>query len=484
MRLRRELLIALAALALAAPLAAPRLPAAQAQSLATGVSLYTGGAHVPDDDPSAYGQVKAAGARYVHASAFWDGVAPTKLPAHWDPENPADPNYRWSSVDAFVTRSVAAGLTPVLLVDGAPAWAQRCGPARVCDPNPALLAQFATAIARRYSGHFQGLPRVRYWEGLNEPNLSLFFNPQFVNGKPASPTLYRALINSFYAAIKAVDPSNLVLAAGLGPIGVPGYTIPPLQFARLLLCMKGRSNPRPTPGNCDGGVHFDIFGIHPYTTGGPTHKGRADDVELGDLEKLQTLLAAADKAGRIKGKYHRTPLWITEFSWDSKPPDPGGLAMAIDARWTAEALYQAWSAGVSNFFWFSLRDQATDGLPFSQTLQSGLYFQGPTPAQAKPKKVMYAFRFPFVAYRRGNGIFFWGRTPTSKGGGVSIQVQEGGRWSTVARARADGSGIFTGTVATGFGRGGSGYVRAVSAGQAAVPFSLREVADFMQPPFG
>ena len=477
-------LIALAVAAVGIVASAGHPPAAQAQPLATGVSFYTGGALVPDDDPSAYGQVKAAGAGYVHASAFWEEVAPSKLPAHWDPENPADPNYRWSAVDLFVTRSVQAGLTPVLLVDGAPPWAQRCSSNPVCDPNPAMLAAFATAIARRYSGHFQGLPRVRYWEGLNEPNLSLFFNPQFVGGKPASPTLYRALINSFYAAIKAVDPSNIVLAAGLGPIGVPGYTIPPMQFTRELLCMKSRGNPRPTPGNCDGGVHFDIFGIHPYTTGGPTHKGGPDDVELGDLEKLQTLLAAADKAGRIKGRYRHTPLWIDEFSWDSKPPDPGGLPMSIDARWTAEALYRAWSAGVSNFFWFSLRDQATGHLPFSQTMQSGLYFQGPTPAAARPKKVMYAFRFPFVAYRRGNGISFWGRTPTSGSGRIKIQVQDHGRWSTVTTSAADGSGIFSGVAPTSFGRSGNGLVRALCKGQSAVPFSLHEVQDFPQPPFG
>ena len=83
-----------------------------------------------------------------------------------------------------------------------------------------MLASFSTAAARRYSGQFHGLPRVRYWQGLNEPNLSLFFIPQFATAGTRLALLYRALIDSFYAAVKAVDPSNLVLAAGLGPIGV------------------------------------------------------------------------------------------------------------------------------------------------------------------------------------------------------------------------------------------------------------------------
>ncbi len=177
--------------------------------------------------------------------------------------------------------------------------------------------------------------------------------------------------------MKAVDPTNLVIAAGLGPIAIPGYAIGPMRFARLLLCMHGHNRPRPTRGDCEGGVHFDIFDIHPYTTGGPTHEGHVNDVQLGDLEKLITLLEAADRAGRIKGAFERTPLWIIEFAWDSKPPDPGGLAMKIETRWTAEALHRAWSLGIDTFFWYSLRDAAPEpARPFNETLQSGLYFRG------------------------------------------------------------------------------------------------------------
>ncbi len=94
---------------------------------------------------------------------------------------------------------MAAGLTPVLQVRSAPHWAQRClGETKTdppCDPDPADLADFTTAAARRYSGSFGDLPRVRYWQGLNEPNLSFFFYPQYVGDKPVSPFLYRALIN-------------------------------------------------------------------------------------------------------------------------------------------------------------------------------------------------------------------------------------------------------------------------------------------------
>ncbi len=453
--------------------------------------LVTGVAGLGTDDPLAFQHVRETGARLVHLPIGWSSIAPRNPPAAWNPEDPADPNYDWAKADAAVSVAVAMGLTPVVLINGAPKWAQRCQApsafgSAVCEPDPAALAAFARAAATRYSGYFAGLPRVRYWQGLNEPNLSLFFDPQFAGGKPVSAALYRALINAFYFAIKSVNRSNLVLAAGLGPVAVPRYTIGPLRFARELLCMKGRRKPRPMRGNCHGGVHFDIFDIHPYTTGGPTHEGHADDVELGSLGKLADLIRAADEAGRIKGRYRHTPLWNTELSWDSKPPDPGGLPMKILKRWTAEALYTVWSAGISHSFWYGLRDSAPNPkLPFSETYEFGLYFRGATVAEDTPKPNMYAFRFPFVAYsRRSKGFFFWGRTPNSRRGKVVIQIRKSRRWRNATVARADRNGIFEGIAAGTYGRHKHGWVRARYRGERSVPFSLKPVRDFHQAPFG
>jgi hypothetical protein len=453
--------------------------------------LITSVSGIDDYDAPAFQQTKAAGAQWVHMAIPWAAIAPPTQPPGWQPEDPGDPHYDWSYLDKGVTNAVAAGLTPVLMIDGAPKWAQRCqappagAAGDLCNPDPAALSAFATAAARRYSGHFGNLPRVAYWQGLNEPNLSLFFYPQFVNGKPASPGLYRKLINSFYAAVKGVDPSNLVIAGGLGPIAVPKYTIGPMRFTRLLLCMTGRTDPHPTKGKCGGGVHFDIFDIHPYTTGAPTHEGGVDDVQMGDLGKLQTLLRAADRAGRIQGAYKRTPLWINEFSWDTNPPDPGGLPMKIESRWVAEALFVAWRAGISHFSWYSLRDEKYDpSRAFSETLQSGLYFRGVTLEQDQPKEILYAFRFPFVAYPTDNGLSFWGRSPDSSAGRVTIQLFRHGGWKDAGSVRAGADGIFSGLLPGRYGRGKQGSARALYNGEGAIPFSMRPVKDFRQPPFG
>jgi hypothetical protein len=452
--------------------------------------LVTGITNIEEQNRVGFAHTAAAGAQFVRIPLVWVAIAPYAEPSEWQPENPLDSHYDWSQTDEAVAGAVAAGLTPVLQLDAEPSWVQGCAApsfarTKTCEPDPDALAAFITAAARRYSGKFPGVPRVRYWQALNEPNLSTFFNPQFEGDKPVSPFIYRTLLNRFYAAVKAVDPTDLVLAAGLGPIAVPGFTMGPMRFARLMLCMRGTSHPRPTKGDCEGGADFDIFAIQPYTNGGPTHEGRINDVELGDLGKLQTLLAAADRAGRIHGSYKHTPLWVTEFSWDSDLPDPGGLPIKIETRWVAEALYRAWCAGVSHFFWYSLRDSAQEpGKSYAETLESGLYFRGATIEQDQPKEPLYAFRFPFVSYSGKNGLFFWGRTPNSKGGRVAIQLLRGGHWRTAWKTRANGSGIFIGRFDASYGRNRAGEVRAVYHGQVSIPFSMHPVGDFRHPPFG
>jgi hypothetical protein len=477
---------ALAVLAAGMLLVAAHPPAASARPLITGVT------DIGSSAPLAYTRTRETGSQLVRIPLNWQSAVPANEPASWNPTNPLDPNYDWEVSDTDITRAVQAGLTPVLQVGGVPKWAQRCQTPPVlpsyvlCDPAPAAFAAFATAAARHYSGLTPGIPRVQYWQALNEPNLSLFFFPQFnTAGKALSPDLYRDLINAFYEAVKSVDPSNLVLAAGLGPIERPQWTIGPMNFTRQLLCMQGVRQPRPTPGSCGGGVHCDLVAIQPNRTGRPTHEGKVNDVEMGDLSKLQGLIAAADSAGRIKGQYRRTPLWITEFSWDTKPPDPGGLPMKIETRWVAEALYRAWSAGVTRFFWYSLRDgEHGPATSYKEPFESGLYFRGPTLEQDQPKAILSAFRFPFVSYPLKNGLSFWGRTPSSESGPVAIQLWKGSKWTNAVVTQADRGGIFSGLIDSGYGSGKSGLVRAVYQGQASTPFSMRPVPDFIHPPFG
>jgi hypothetical protein len=436
--------------------------------------------------------VRAAGARFVRISVRWRSVAPagTTRPDAFDARNPADPRYRWGDLDRVVGATVAHGLTPLLFVYTAPDWAQSGQRQRPSDgpvhPSPSELADFAAAVATRYGGN-AGFPRVRYLQIWNEPNLSVYLTPQSEGGRAVSPDWYRSMVNAFTRAVHAVHPDNVVVAGGLAPFGgnlndpsgapTPNQDrIRPLEFMRAMLCMSAGPNPRPT---CNERTEFDVWAHHPYTYGGPTHSAfHPDDVSLGDLGEMRKLLEAAQAAGHIQSR-QKVGYWVTEFSYDSQPADPKGLAPALHARWISEALYRMWSNGVSLVTWFLLRDQ-----PFPQEMfQSGLYLRGPSGiASDKPKPALKAFRFPFVAFRQKNGaILYWGRTPAGVKKAVVVE-QRRGSWKRVATPAVDRYGIFSGRVKP---RGGGALrARLTDRSDVSVPFRLTVPEDFRFCPWG
>ena len=159
--------------------------------------------------------------------------------------------------------------------------------------------------------------------------------------------------------------------------------------------------------------------------------------------------------------------------------------MKIETRWVAEVLHTAWSAGVTNFFWYSLRDDPPPGpgQSYKESLESGLYFYAPSLEADQPKPFLRAFRFPFVAYA-GSSLSFWGRTPSSGRAKVSIQLRLKGRWKQVRSVRADKDGIFRGRLKTRYGANRKGEARAVVGNHVSASFSMRPVRDFYHPPFG
>ena len=402
----------------------------------------------------------------------WVHVAPggAAKPNGFDARDPGDPSYRWETLDDQVRRAVAEGFIPIVYVQTAPGWAQLCaqgtGP---CQPKPSELAGFMTAAARRYSGTYGGLPRVRYWQIWNEPNLPFYLMPQYdTKGRPASPDWYRSMLNASADAIHSVKNDNVVIAGGQSPFGPDEKSpdrVAPLAFMRQLLCLSAGKDPKPV---CRSRVRFDVWAHHPYTSGGPMHHANGkDDVSLPDLWKMKVLLDAAVKTGNLAS---RGPVrfWVTEFAWDTSPPDPKGVPERLHARWVAEALYRMWSQGVSLVTWFQVRDQPFASGPF----QSGLYFRGANGiASDTPKLALTAFRFPFVAFwEPKKTIMFWGRSPAGRGA-VLVEQKRQGAWRVVETVRPNSYGIFSGrfasTARTGFLR-----ARLTNGKDEALPFSL------------
>jgi hypothetical protein len=398
----------------------------------------------------------AEGSQILRLNVSWRDVAPPGTrPPGFVATNSGSYGYYWAPTDESVREYAAAGVKIEINITRAPIWAQGPGrPATVFDgswkPNVADLAQFATAIATRYSGHFPDplnpgrfLPRVSYWQGWNEPNLSHYLTPQWTKTAtgyvPASPDLYRPMANAFYSAVKAVSPSNVVLMAGTAPYGDPigGLGMRPMIFYRGLFCLTKRLTPLPS---CPGQVHFDAVDHHPYDVLQPTHAATdPDDATIPDMWKVSRAVKAGVRYGRILPRTTK-PLWATEFSWDTQPPDPHGVSLSTQANWLEQAFYLLWRQGVSTAMWFIVGDEPP--IPsYSHTYQSGLYF-----INGQPKPSAVAFRFPFVTSRPDHShVFVWGRSPGT--GTLMVERQgAGGSWKVISHVKVGVNGVFTTTL--------------------------------------
>jgi hypothetical protein len=417
-----------------------------------------------DQQASAFALTRAAGATYVRLQVDWRFVAPVIRPPGFVASDPASPGYSWAGLDAMVGTAESAGLTPILDVVGIPSWAYARRPSKPNGGTPQAkkLGAFATALATRYDGA-QELP-VHVFQVWNEPNLSLDLSP-------ISAKAYRGMVNAVADAVHAVDPKNLVVAGALEPVGHPKikkrkwYSVPPLSFMRSLLCLSKGAHPHST---CRSPVRFDVWSHNPYTHGGPFGRAKLpDDIMLGDLPRMRALLRAGVRLHHVVST-RRVAFGATEFGGDPKPPRPNAASLSLAARWTAESLYQMWRSGVSLVTWFLLEDFASPS-PF----QSGLYFRSPTLGEVRPKPVLTAFRFPFVAYLKGKTVNVWGRDTTSDVQVVTIQRRHGkrGSWQTVASISANRHGIFRASMRLKASK--KDWVRATAVGSGtSLPFSL------------
>jgi hypothetical protein len=170
---------------------------------------------------------------------------------------------------------------------------------------------------------------------------------------------------------------------------------------------------------------------------------------------------------------------VTEFSWDSDPPDRYGVPSKLLTRWVAEALHQMWRNKVELVTWFQTRDDvdAPAGI-----FQSGLYLRcDDGVACDKPKPMIAAFRFPFTAYSAKRGrVRVWGRTPAGRRGTVTIEQRRKGKWVRLEKRKTDRDGIFSGKLR----RRGGGVLRARLGKARSASFSLKRVPDRAINPFG
>jgi hypothetical protein len=199
----------------------------------------------------------------------------------WTPPLSAPPAGELDALRRAAEAADRAGIRPIVAVY------QFSGATPLSDEDRARFAAYAAAIPR-------AIPQVRDVIVGNEPNLNLFWMPQFDPGghDAAAPAYYRLLAQA-YDALKAVDEDVNVIGGALAPRGQDDpagarQTHSPTTFIEDLgAALRASGRARPV---------LDMFDLHPYGTNSsePTiPHPRTRTIGLADYDKLVRLLRAA-----------------------------------------------------------------------------------------------------------------------------------------------------------------------------------------------
>jgi hypothetical protein len=468
----RRLAVLAALAALAAPEAAPASPS-QESTFQDDALLVDGSAA---QQAATLDTLRALGADRVRVTLQWRLVAPAagdaRKPDGFDGADPAAyPPGAWDRYDRLVSLAEERNLGVNLNVTApAPNWATGTAPGRPeidasFDPSAAEFGAFVRAAALRYPG-------VHYWSIWNEPNDAAWLTPQWLHD-PRDPTrwvatapqVYRRLVDSAWTALQEAGHGHDTILVGetapKGQLDARGVTrsIDAQRFIRELYCVddnlqfyKGTSaevRACPTTDQAAGFVaaHPALFAAsgwahHPYElTRAPDRPPTHADawVTIANLKDLSRLLR------RIRARYQQSTteavaLYLTQFGYQTKPPDPLGVTFARQAEYLDQAEYVAWRNGsVRTLAQFLLVDS---GPPYAATFQSGLRTRK---GERKPAYDAYALPvwLPSPTVKKGRALDVWGlvrAAPEGRHVPVSIQVRAGPGhpWQRVATRTTTG----------------------------------------------
>jgi hypothetical protein len=313
-----------------------------------------------------------------------------------------------------------------------PRWATLGGRSTTRFPSATRFGRFVQALGTRYR------TQVANWSVWNEPNLSTFLGPQYVNGKAYSPRLYRRLFQAASGGLRrSGNGHDRLLIGETAPRLRKGKAISPLSFFRGVLCLNTRYK---RSGHC-GKLAADGWAHHPYTTGsGPYWQPPIrDDVSIGALGRLTSALYKAGKAGRIK---RGAGLWLTEFGVQSRPDPYVGVSQYKQSEWRSIGEYLAWrNPRVKAFSQYLMRDD----LPRKHGPRYAGFESGLRTSRGGRKQAYRGFRLALVADRVSKRrVTLWGHVrPARSRTRAVVQYRAHGRWHRLRSVRTDRSGTFT-----------------------------------------
>ncbi|MEK6277506.1 MAG: hypothetical protein AABM29_05795 [Actinomycetota bacterium] len=393
-------------------------------------------------------EARGLGAEALRVLVPWGMVAPEERPQNFRPANPADPNYDWTVYDPVLEEARRHDLKILLSPSGpAPEWASEPGSEGIANPDPKEFGAFVTALAKRYGGEYdpdgpggsdRTLPKVAIWAVWNEPNLSIFLQPQYKDGRPYSPILYRELYLAAQRSIEAEQPDTPILFGETAPTGSTD-SVNPIPFAREALCLDATFSERPNCPGADESIDAVGWSAHPYSLSGQEPFEPVPDpgyVTMSSLGTLENTLDQAATAGAIEPEL---PIYITEFGVQSLPDPNAGVTLGHQAEFIAIAEQIAYTdPRIKTFAQYLLRDDSPDTVAGTEFggFESGLRFYD---GRAKP--AYDAFLLPLAVQRLGERVSLWGITqPYTGSSGVTIRYKDPGEPARKLREVATNQG--------------------------------------------
>ena len=244
----------------------------------------------------------------------------------WSRVEPQPGAFQWAWTDQILTDIAAAGLVPVIVLDGSPSWARDSVdrpppgsqendlPWRLAPPAaPETFARFAAAFAGRYQD------TVRFYQIWDEPNIAPHWGNRLID-----PVGYARLLRATAVAVREADPDAVILAGALAPTQDRGHTAIDEGFFLQRLYAAGAA------------PYFDAVLVQPFGF------GTAPDDVRSRVDALNFRRAAWVRQVMVAAGDGQTPVWAVRFGWNRQTQNVWKtVSEANQLQFTEKAIRQA-----------------------------------------------------------------------------------------------------------------------------------------------
>ena len=287
--------------------------------------------------------IQSVGFGWIRQQFRWDDLEISGRGNFTDSRN-GTPISAWTKYDNIVDLADQYKIQIIARLNSPPAWSQAKGNAIPGFSPPADLNDFvnyASTVAARYKG------RIKFYQVWNEPNIYPEWGEASIN-----PEAYTDMLCRTYKALKAVDPSIVVISAALAATNaLDSKNLSDFVFLQRMY-------------NAGAAQCFDILSAQGYGLfSGPTdQRMRPTDATFARNVWLRDIMVANGDAAK--------PIWIGEMGWDPVPNDPaiasrdeyGQVTDAQAAQYAVQAYQRArqdWPwVGVISVWYFKRADDS------------------------------------------------------------------------------------------------------------------------------